>query len=58
MDLNQALQNLKFDTRMKEWNLKQSIVTKDEVEKNLNSLQDRANDAEPVTLEDKEDFGD
>jgi hypothetical protein len=58
MDLNQALQNLKFDTRMKDWNLKQGTVTKEEIEKNTSSLTDRQADSEPVTLEDKEDFAD
>lgn len=56
MDLGKALENLKYDTRMKDWNLKQGALTKDESEKNLKSLKDSAADCEEVTLEDKGDF--
>jgi hypothetical protein len=56
MDLNKALELLKFDTRMKEWNLKQGLVSKEEVEKYNQGLKDSANDCEEVTLEDKGDF--
>lgn len=58
MDLAKALENLKFDTRMKDWNIKQGIVTKDELEKNVGGLKDSANDCEEVTLEDRGDFED
>ena len=56
MDLNKALDNLKFDTRMKDWNIKQGVVTKDDLEKNLKGLKDDAANSEEVTLEDKGDF--
>lgn len=56
MDLNKALDNLKFDTRMKDWNVKQGLVTKEDVEKNVKGLRDMVNDCEEVTLEDKGDF--
>lgn len=56
MDLSKALENLKYDTRMREWMVKQGIVTKEDQEKNLKSLQDSAPACEPVTLEDKEDL--
>jgi hypothetical protein len=56
MDLNKALENLKFDTRMKDWNLKQGTLSHDESEKNLKGLKDSAGDCEEVTLEDKGDF--
>ncbi len=56
MDLNKALDSLKFDTRMKDWNVKQGLVTKEDVEKNLKGLKDMAGDCEEVTLEDKGDF--
>ncbi len=58
MDLSKALDNLKFDTRMREWMVKQGIVNKEDQQKNLNSLPDSAHVCEPVTLEDKEEFGD
>jgi len=58
MNLAKALENLKFDTRMKDWNLKQGLVTKEDVEKNLSGLKDHAGDCEEVTLEDRGDFED
>lgn len=58
MDLSKALENLKYDTRMREWMVKQGIVTKEDQEKNLKGLPDIAAASEPVTLEDKEDIGD
>ena len=56
MDLNKALDGLKYDTRMKDWNIKQGTVTRDELDKNLKGLKDSAPDCEEVTLEDKGDF--
>jgi hypothetical protein len=56
MDLSKALENLKFDTRMKDWNIKQGLVTTDDLEKNKSNLKDSATDCEEVTLEDKGDF--
>jgi hypothetical protein len=58
MDLSKALESLKYDTRMREWMVKQGLVTKEDQEKNLKSLADSASVCEPVTLEDKEDIGD
>jgi hypothetical protein len=58
MDLNKALEILKFDQRMKEFYLKHGMVTKEELEKNQKSLEDSAHACEPVTLEDKGDFAD
>lgn len=58
MNLAKALENLKFDTRMKDWNLKQGLVTKEDVEKNLSGLKDHSADCEEVTLEDRGDFED
>lgn len=56
MDLNKALDNLKYDSRMKDWNLKQGTVNKEELEKYNKGLKDSAADCEEVTLEDKGDF--
>lgn len=58
MDLNKALDLLKFDQRMKDYYLKHGLVTKEELEKYKNSLEDSAHASEPVTLEDKGDFAD
>jgi len=58
MDLAKALENLKNDTRMKEWVVKTGYATKEELQKALQSLPDSAADCEEVTLEDKPGFGD
>ncbi|NJL26330.1 MAG: hypothetical protein HC902_15055 [Calothrix sp. SM1_5_4] len=58
MDLNKALEALKFDQRMKDYYLKHGLVTKEELEAYMKSLEDSANHSEPVTLEDKGDFAD
>lgn len=58
MDLSKALDNLKYDTRMREWMEKRGIVSKEDQEKNLKGLPDSSATCEPVTLEDKEDIGD
>ncbi len=56
MNLAKALENLKFDTRMKDWNVKQGIVSREDLDKNLTTLKDHAGDCEEVTLEDLGDF--
>lgn len=58
MDLNKALDILKFDQRMKDYYLKHGLVTQEELEKYQKSLEDSSNACEPVTLEDKGDFAD
>lgn len=55
-DLNQALDTMKYDVRMRDWNMKQGIVKKEDLEKHIKSLNDSGGQCEPVTLEDKEDF--
>lgn len=58
MDLHKALESLKYDTRMKDWVVKQGLISKEDLQKYLQSLPDSKNDCEEVTLEDKPDFGD
>lgn len=58
MDLSKALENLKHDTRMKEWIVKHGHLTKEDLQKNIQALPDLAADCEEVTLEDKPGFGD
>ncbi len=55
-DLNQALDTMKFDVRMRDWNMKQGILKKEDLEKHTKAISDSAASCEPVTLEDKEDF--
>ncbi|MGE0526750.1 MAG: hypothetical protein AB7G93_20790 [Bdellovibrionales bacterium] len=58
MDLGKALENLKRDVRMRDWNLNQGLTSKDEVKAQIESLPDLSEQCEAVTLEDKGDFGD
>ena len=58
MDLNRALEVLKFDQRMKEYYLKHGLVTQAELDGYMKTLEDSAAASEPVTLEDKGDFAD
>ncbi len=58
MDLSKALENLKYDTRMKDWVVKHGLASKEDLAKNQASLPDYKNDCEEVTLEDKPGFGD
>lgn len=56
MDLGKALENLKYDVRMRDWNQKRGTLTKEELEIHMKALADKAADCEEVTLEDKGDF--
>jgi hypothetical protein len=54
MDLNKALDALTHDIRMKEFNLKTGVITKEDIEKQNKSLKDHAQDCENITLEDRD----
>jgi len=56
IDLNQALEVIKFDVRMRDFNLKTGMIKKEDLEKHTKAINDSAASCEPVTLEDKEDF--
>ncbi|HMN70116.1 MAG TPA: hypothetical protein PKC28_16375 [Bdellovibrionales bacterium] len=58
VDLQKAMDGLLHDTRMKEWVMKQGLITREELQKHLQSLPDSKDDCVEVTLEDKPDFGD
>jgi hypothetical protein len=54
MSLNKALENLKFDKRLIELNLKLGRITQEEVKKNDSSLPDLEAQSEKLDIE-KED---
>lgn len=54
MSLNKALENLKFDKRLVDLNMKQGRVTKEEITKNDTNLPDLESQCEKLDLE-KED---
>lgn len=51
MNLGKALEALKFDNRMKDWNLKQSKVTAQELQSFDQGLEDLSAKAMPLDLE-------
>jgi hypothetical protein len=54
MSLNKALNNLKFDKRLVELNLKQGRITKADIEESIKNLPDLEDQCEKLDLE-KED---
>ena len=52
MTLDRSMQDLKFDNRMVEKNLRDGKVSKEEVESHLSGLEDCSANAVAVTLED------
>ncbi|MGE3756908.1 MAG: hypothetical protein AB7H97_04090 [Pseudobdellovibrionaceae bacterium] len=54
MSLHKAINVLKLDSRMIEWNLKNNKLTKAELDAHLNSLPDLKDRSESVNLERKE----
>lgn len=51
MNLGKALQALKFDNRMKDWNISQGTATKEELDAHDNGLQDLSDKCAPMDLE-------
>lgn len=51
MSLNKALEDLKFDKRLTELNLRLGRITKEEVEKQINALEDLESQVEKLDLE-------
>jgi hypothetical protein len=56
MDLGKALENLKFDVRMRDWNMKQGILKDKDIEDHLKNLRDIS--AQSVPLEFQEETPD
>ena len=54
MSLNKALENLKFDKRLTDLNMKQGRLTKEENEKFQNSLPDLQDQCEKLDIEKEE----
>ena len=49
--LDTALANLKFDSRMIDWNIKNGLLTQEELQTYLSSLQDTADNTISLELE-------
>ena len=53
MDLSKALENLKYDVRMKDWNLKQGIIKEKDVEDHLKGLKDISASSVPLEFQEE-----
>ena len=51
MSLDKALKNLKFDVRMTEYNVNNSVITKEELKNHLTQLPDLAANSEQIDLD-------
>ncbi|MCB0355614.1 MAG: hypothetical protein KDD40_01320 [Bdellovibrionales bacterium] len=54
--LDTALANLKFDSRMIDWNIKNGLLTKEELQTYLNSLKDCSGNTVNIDLEEDSDY--
>lgn len=52
MSLNKEIEKLKYDKRLQEWYLNRGLMSRDELKKHLESLQDLATNVEPFALGD------
>ena len=50
MSLNEAFAELKYDKRMKDWNMEQGFVTEKDIQEHLKALRDVNDNVETVTL--------
>jgi len=53
MDLSQALENLKFDVRMRDWNLKQGVLKDKDIEDHTKNLKDIASNSAPLEFQEE-----
>lgn len=54
MSLDKAMKNLKFDSRLTEYNLNSGILNKEELKTHLDKLPDLTPQSEPIDLDKKE----
>lgn len=54
MSLNKALENLKFDKRLVDINVRQGRLTQEEYEQHLKTLKDLEADVEKLTLDESD----
>lgn len=51
MNLGKALENLKYDNRMKDWNISQGLVTAKDIEAHEAGLEDLSSKCAPMDLD-------
>lgn len=51
MELHEALQMIKFDKRLLEWNIRQGIITREQVEELMKSIPDSTSHALELDIE-------
>ena len=55
MSLDKAMQNLKLDSRLIEFNIRTGQITKEDLQKHLASLPDSAANCEKINIEENSD---
>lgn len=55
MSLDKAMKNLKYDTRLTEWNLRNNELSQDEYKKFLDQLPDVSSNVSLVSMSDLDD---
>jgi hypothetical protein len=53
MSLDKNLMNIKFDTRLQEWSLKNGVLKEEELKKQLQALEDVSNNAVLIKVDDE-----
>lgn len=56
LNLIKSNEDMRFDSRMIDWNLKNGLITQSEYETHLNSLKDSAANMTHINLEDDQDY--
>jgi hypothetical protein len=54
MDLSKALENLKYDVRMRDWNVRQGLSTEQAQLDHLNGLKDLTPQSVPLTFQEED----
>lgn len=57
MELHEALQSVKFDTRLMDWHLSRGTITQADIDKHLKSLPDSSAQSIPIELEFEPGYG-
>ena len=55
MTLDKALKNMKFDTRLVDWHIKNNQLTKEELEQHLKQLPDSGQNIDLINLSKEDD---
>ena len=55
MSLKKEIEGMKYDKRLLEWNIRNQVITKKDLEDHLSRLEDKSNASESLSFESNED---